>query len=77
MGLKKGEVIEIFGILFSEDCVDYIDIVSIKKQNTAVKEVCGNNGMLDLAKPMFNTLGQPVDENYQGIVIQNGHKFVK
>ena len=32
---------------------------------------------LDLTAPMFNTLGQQVDADYKGIVIQNGKKYIK
>lgn len=32
---------------------------------------------LNLTQPMYNMLGQQVDENYHGIVIQNGYKYIK
>lgn len=32
---------------------------------------------LNLTQPMYNMLGQQVDENYYGIVIQNGYKYIK
>jgi hypothetical protein len=31
---------------------------------------------LDMTRPMFNILGMQVDEDYKGIVIQNGRKFI-
>ena len=31
---------------------------------------------LQTDQPMYNVLGQRVDENYKGIVIQNGHKYL-
>ena len=31
---------------------------------------------LDLSTPMYNVLGQQVDHTYQGIIIQNGHKYL-
>lgn len=31
---------------------------------------------LDLSAPMYNVLGQQVDHTYQGIIIQNGHKYL-
>ncbi len=31
----------------------------------------------DLSQPMFNVLGQEVDAAFHGIVIQNGHKYVR
>lgn len=32
---------------------------------------------LDINAPMFNILGQPIDANYNGIIIQNNHKYLK
>lgn len=32
---------------------------------------------LDLSAPMYNVLGQPVDKDYRGVVIQNGRKYVR
>ncbi len=32
---------------------------------------------LDPAQPFYNILGQQVDVNYHGVVIQNGHKYVR
>ena len=32
---------------------------------------------LDPAQPCYSVLGQQVDANYHGVVIQNGHKFIK
>ena len=32
---------------------------------------------LDPAQPFYSILGQQVDANYHGVVIQNGHKFIK
>ena len=32
---------------------------------------------LDTTQPMFNILGQQVDANYHGIVIQNGYKYIR
>lgn len=31
---------------------------------------------LDMHAPMYNVLGQQVDHTYQGIIIQNGHKYL-
>ena len=36
-----------------------------------------NIPVLDLTRPMFNVLGQPVGVEYHGVVIQNGHKYVR
>jgi len=75
-GLKLGEQIELSGILFSEYCVDYIEVVSIKKQKLAIGDAKAAPASLDLQQPMYNMLGVPVDENYKGVVIQNGTKYV-
>ena len=32
---------------------------------------------LNPTQPMYNMLGQQVDENYHGIIIQNGYKYIK
>ena len=32
---------------------------------------------LDITKPMYNILGQKVSATYRGIVIQNGHKYLR
>lgn len=32
--------------------------------------------MLDITKPMYNILGQQVGAGYQGIIIQNGYKYI-
>lgn len=32
---------------------------------------------LDMTKPMYNILGQEVTAEYRGIVIQNGHKYIR
>ena len=32
---------------------------------------------LDITLPMYNVLGQQVGADYQGVVIQNGHKYIK
>ena len=32
--------------------------------------------MLDVTRPMYNVLGQRVDEHYRGLIIQNGHKYL-
>ena len=33
--------------------------------------------VLDVTKPMYNILGQEVTAEYRGIVIQNGHKYIR
>ena len=33
--------------------------------------------MLDITRPMYNILGQKVGASYYGIVIQNGHKYLR
>ena len=48
-------------------------VVDAQGDDSAVENVY----QLDTNAPMFNILGVPVDENYQGIIIQNGHKFMR
>jgi len=53
----------------------------------SVISVCSESGQpqaietievpLDTKAPMFNILGQPVDASYEGIIIQNNHKYLK
>ncbi len=33
--------------------------------------------ILDLTRPMYNMLGQQVSAEYRGVVIQNGHKYIR
>ena len=77
MGFVIGEQIEVTGIMFEEYCFNYIDLVSVKKMSAAIENLEAADAVLDLQQPMYSPLGLPVDENYHGIVIQNGHKFVK
>ena len=41
----------------------------------SVEQVLNQAGF-DLSKPMYNIMGQQVDANYKGIVIQDGKKFM-
>lgn len=43
---------------------------------SAIENVTAQPAALDLSAPMYNTLGQPVDATFRGIVIQNGHKYL-
>ena len=36
-----------------------------------------NVPVLDLTQPMYNVLGQSVGADYQGVVIQNGYKYIR
>ena len=42
----------------------------------ALEENVTAQPVLNWAEPVYNLLGQPVDKNYRGIVIQDGHKFL-
>ena len=44
---------------------------------TKVENLSESAENLDLSAPMYNVLGQPVDKDYHGIVIQNGRKYVR
>ena len=52
-----------------EDCAKPSDITTIVEQK--------GNPALDLSQPMYNILGQPVGHDYQGVVIQNAHKYLR
>jgi len=43
---------------------------------SAIENVTVLPAALDLNQPMYNTLGQPVDASFRGIVIQNGKKYL-
>ena len=45
--------------------------------DTAIRDVNNTYRQLDTTQPMFNILGMPVNADYHGVVIQNGHKFLK
>ena len=75
-GYRGGEEVTVTGILSEDCCYHFIDLVTLSKITQAIEhiEAAAN---LDISRPMYNALGVPVDESYHGIVIQNGHKFVK
>jgi len=64
------------GVVSKDEKYHYIDLVTLNKVTQAVENISTPH-VLDPHQPMFNTLGLPVDASYTGIVIQNGHKFVK
>jgi len=64
------------GVVSEDEKYHYIDLVTLNKVTQAVENISTPH-VLDPHQPMFNTLGLPVDDSYTGIVIQNGHKFVK
>ena len=52
--------------------------VLIDCEGTDVENVeVENIPALDTQKAMYNVLGQRVNANYNGIVIQNGHKYLR
>lgn len=44
---------------------------------TAIEQVTEDIPALDITLPMYNIIGQQVDRHYQGIVIQNGHRYLR
>ena len=44
---------------------------------TAVENITTPTPQLDITQPMYNVLGQQVNATYRGIVIQNGHKYLR
>ena len=76
----------------SKDLLTYEDVCYGWKAENAVPVTCAQGGVttdieetlspmtrpnLDVNLPMYNMLGQRVNEKYRGIVIQNGYKYVK
>ena len=52
--------------------------VKIDCEGTAVENVTAEiTPALDSKQPMYNVLGQKVGITYHGIVIQNGHKYLR
>ena len=51
--------------------------VLIECDGTDVENVPVETPALDLTKPMYNILGQEVNAQYHGIVLQNGHKYLR
>ena len=45
-----------------------------KSTPTSVEQIV--NPVLDIHAPMYDIMGRQVDENYRGIIIQNGHKYL-
>ena len=76
----------------SQDLLTYEDACYAWESNKAVPVTCYQGGgtttevenmqsvekpQLTLSMPMYNVLGQRVDASYHGIVIQNGHKYIR
>ncbi|MBQ5387759.1 MAG: starch-binding protein [Paludibacteraceae bacterium] len=54
------------------------ELIECMGMGTDVENITTNNiPALDLNKPMYNVLGQQVGATYRGIVIQNGHKYLR
>ena len=51
--------------------------VLIPCDGTAVENITTATPQLDITLPMYNVLGQQVNATYRGIVIQNGHKYLR
>jgi hypothetical protein len=51
--------------------------VLIDCEGTDVEDILIEQPTLDITRPMYNILGQKVGANYHGIVIQNGHKYLR
>ena len=72
----------------SQNLITYEDVCYTWEFDKAVPVVCYQGGgittniemhkpQLDHSLPMYNILGQRVNANYQGIIIQNGYKYIK
>jgi len=76
-GYRGGEEVTVTGV-FSEDCCyHFIDLVSVHKSGMGIEESAFVPVGLDIHQPMYNMLGVLVDENYRGVVIQNGTKYIR
>ena len=53
------------------------DAVSTECETQAIENVETDVPYLNLQAPMYNILGQQVDASYRGVVIQNGHKYLR
>lgn len=51
--------------------------VIIGCDGTGVEDITTPTPQLDITLPMYNVLGQKVNATYRGIVIQNGHKYLR
>ena len=51
--------------------------ILIPCDGTAVENITTPTPQLDITMPMYNVLGQQVNATYRGIVIQNGHKYLR
>ena len=53
-------------------------IIDCTGTTTDVENVENENiPLLDVTRPMYNILGQQVNATYQGLIIQNGHKYLQ
>ena len=51
--------------------------VLVECDGTDVENIPVEIPALDLTKPMYNVLGQEVNAQYRGIVLQNGYKYIR
>ena len=51
--------------------------VLVECDGTDVENIPVDIPALDLTKPMYNVLGQEVNAQYRGIVLQNGYKYIR
>ena len=80
MVLKEGELYLRLHIVGTQDfAVDIFCTSNLCCNLTDVIENTNTASMvnLDPEAPMYNVLGQPVGNDYRGIVIQNGRKYVR
>ena len=50
--------------------------IEIVEAPNALEDFEAGKTTLDITKPMYNAQGMLVDENYRGVVIQNGKKYL-
>ena len=80
-GDKKPQTQDIFldensCYIWNGDCGKAVLDVDCDGRVEAIGDVEAETPRFDATQPMYNILGQRVDANYIGIVIQNGHKYL-
>ncbi|MBO4690179.1 MAG: hypothetical protein J5621_04825, partial [Paludibacteraceae bacterium] len=62
--------------MWNSDCGKAVLDVDCDGQVQAVEQVEAEWPMPDMTQPMYNVMGQRVGSGYQGVVIQNGYKYI-
>ncbi|MBR1809215.1 MAG: hypothetical protein IJ776_07485 [Paludibacteraceae bacterium] len=79
MNIEEGDTLELKGVYTTHNNAPQIAnaiFVSLKKASGDTPSALENVEALDVKAPMYNVLGIKVDEQYKGVVIQNGKKYL-